>query len=327
MITVLMPTYNCANYLFIAIKSILNQTFRDFEFLIIDDGSTDNSLQIINGFNDSRIRVLSIPHVGKPEALNLGLNNSLYTVIVNMDADDVAHPSLLEYQWKYYQKLTPHHWLGCNYVVFNDKNGKFLYTVRNPRMHLKIKSGLALHGYISHAGSIVNKNILIELGGYQNLPAIEDYEFWLRGKDFFTYENNPEVLLFVRLRNNSLSRNNYRNNKILHYHIQAPYYTGRLISSFGIENALQETSIRGWREYFYGSRKKARSYWRKDLILLRNPKIFIAYWITFLPEYLFVRWKEARVRYRLVYWLSFFRGENTKLRKELRIMRKHLFSN
>ena len=98
-VTVLMPVYNGERYLRETMQSILSQTFLDYEFLIIDDGSTDKTLEIINTFTDPRIRVLRNPRRLKLSgALNRGLDESLGHYIARMDADDIAHPERLAQQ-------------------------------------------------------------------------------------------------------------------------------------------------------------------------------------------------------------------------------------
>ena len=174
MITVLMPTYNCAKYLSITIKSILNQTYKDFEFLIINDGSTDCTDDIVLYFNDERINYIKRSHNGKSECLNYGLEKAKFDTIIHMDSDDIAHPNLLNDQIQLYNSLGDSYWVGTNYFVFNDENKKIIYPINNPLNHNGIIKKMSLHGSISHAGSIVNKKVIIQLGGYMNLDAFED---------------------------------------------------------------------------------------------------------------------------------------------------------
>src|SRR5688572_1207623 len=93
-ITVLMPVYNAAHFLQEAMDSILSQTFTDFEFLIIDDGSTDNSLSIIQGYHDHRIKLIrNAKNLGISETLNKGIELSTCELIARMDADDISMPT------------------------------------------------------------------------------------------------------------------------------------------------------------------------------------------------------------------------------------------
>ncbi|MBA3284207.1 MAG: glycosyltransferase family 2 protein, partial [Nitrosopumilus sp.] len=99
-VTVLMPVYNASAYLHDAIQSILNQTFQDFEFLIIDDGSSDNSEIIIKGYKDKRIRFIkNEQNIGISATLNKGIELASCELIARMDADDVSYPKRLEKQY------------------------------------------------------------------------------------------------------------------------------------------------------------------------------------------------------------------------------------
>jgi glycosyltransferase involved in cell wall biosynthesis len=100
MISVIMASYNASEFIGLAIKSILEQTFSEFELIIVDDGSTDNSLEIITGYaeQDSRIRVIHAAHGGASQARNIGIEAAQYPWIAIMDADDIALPDRLEKQ-------------------------------------------------------------------------------------------------------------------------------------------------------------------------------------------------------------------------------------
>jgi glycosyltransferase involved in cell wall biosynthesis len=94
MISVLLPTYNSASIISHSIRSILNQTFREYELLILDDGSTDDTESIVSQFIDDRIRYIKLPHRGLSETLNRGLGQAKYELIARMDAGDISINSL-----------------------------------------------------------------------------------------------------------------------------------------------------------------------------------------------------------------------------------------
>ncbi len=98
MVSVLLPTYNAAEFLNYSIKSILNQTYKDYELLIIDDGSTDNTTEVVSNFADDRINYVKKSHSGLASSLNYGLKIAKYDWVARMDADDIAHPERLENQ-------------------------------------------------------------------------------------------------------------------------------------------------------------------------------------------------------------------------------------
>ena len=107
LITVLMPVFNAEKFLNIAINSVLDQTFSSFEFLIIDDGSTDNSVQIIRSYSDDRIRLIqNKTNEGISASLNKGVLLSTTELIARMDADDICYPERLEKQYNFFLNNT-----------------------------------------------------------------------------------------------------------------------------------------------------------------------------------------------------------------------------
>src|SRR3712207_1463638 len=104
-VTVLMPVFNAEKYIRKSIESILNQTFKSFEFLIIDDGSRDNSAGIVRSYADSRIRFIqNDKNLGITATLNKGIELASCELIARMDADDFSYPQRLERQYAYFQK-------------------------------------------------------------------------------------------------------------------------------------------------------------------------------------------------------------------------------
>src|SRR5690349_16914620 len=99
-ITVLMPAYNAGRYIADAVRSVLEQRFTDFELLIIDDGSTDDTAAIVRSFADSRIRLLQQPNRGVAPALNFGLQHARAALVARFDADDLCHPGRLQQQYE-----------------------------------------------------------------------------------------------------------------------------------------------------------------------------------------------------------------------------------
>ncbi len=128
-VTVLMPVYNAEKYLKTAIESILKQTFSDFELLIINDGSTDGSEEIIRSFNDKRIRLFNNEqNLGIIKTLNKGLNLAKGEYIIRMDADDISLPDRLELQVKYMEENPGIGISGTQARIFGDTKK---FTIKN----------------------------------------------------------------------------------------------------------------------------------------------------------------------------------------------------
>ncbi len=314
MITVLLPTYNNSLHITAAVRSILGQTFKDFELLIIDDCSTDDTVSKIKEFSDERIVLFeNSQNKGLAETLNFGLKAARYGIVARMDGDDISLPDRLAKQYNFLKNNNSVHVLSSFYAVF--RNNKILYTVETNTKHEEIKKRLALHSEIMHPAVMYRRDIILERGGYKN-AFIEDYELWLRVKDSVVFHNLPEILLLKRYSDSSISGNIKRKNESV-YEYTKKYYENPS-SEFGIDDNSVNL-YRGWREYFYGSAKKARYYFIKSpAAFLKSPRAVIAFFITFLTEKTFIGFKELRLRFRLVYLAKYFSSCNRSLRKYLK---------
>ena len=160
---------------------------------------------------------------------------------------------------------------------------------------------LSLHSVICHPGVIFNKQDF-NLANRYILNTREDYDLWLRMKDRVSFYNYPEVLMFLRERKNSLSRNSYISNSRLIKNSQDKYPD--LKNDFGIEDPLRVQIIFGWREWFYGNQVISREIWKEAGISNFNFSEIMAYILSFFPQSLFIKIKEANIRLRLNYFLN-----------------------
>lgn len=298
-VTVLMTTYNCGEYISQAIKSVLNQTYKDFELLIIDDGSTDNTEQIVKKFTDERIRFIKSNHIGRISALNLGLKEARYDFISFCDADDIIHPHKIEEQLKLNKNETD--LIFTNSAFF--KNNKILYELRIQNDLNIIKRKVALHGHLG-LSVLFNRKFIIGYGGFNTeLIAFEDYDLWLRILNKSNIIIVSEVLYFQRLRNNSLSTTETMKKKHLIYEIQKPYFR-KLEEHFDITSSKGQLIIKGWREFFYGEKSLSRKYWIDAGLNHWNIKLSITFLLSYLPEKFLDYVKDKRIRLRLVYQIK-----------------------
>lgn len=301
MISVIMTTYNCASYIQEAVQSMLNQTYKNLELLIIDDGSLDNTEKEVRKFADSRIRYFKQSHLGRSASLNFGLEKAKYEMISIMDADDIAHPLRLEMQINRFSG-------NENEICFTDAayftRNKIKYTSRNELNSKDLNKVLALHGYFTNSTFMFNKNFIVKNGGYNSLINIgEDYELWLRIKDKSKFILINEVLQYVRIRKNSITQidNNVFCKAI--YNIQLPYYED-LNRFFNISLIKEQNIIKGWREWFYGSKKLSRIYWNKIKLSEWGFRMFIAYLLSFLPIDLFDKFKNQKIALKIKFFLK-----------------------
>ena len=201
-LTVLMPVYNAASYLREAIESILQQTFRDFEFLIIDDASTDESIAIIQSYNDLRIRFIrNETNMGIAATLNRGIELASCELIARMDADDVSYPARLQKQYDY-MDLNPACALlstACRIVTAAGKHVRLeRYTSRFFYYNLTFEC------WIYHP-TVMFRRAAVKDAGMYNKPYSEDYDLFWKLAQKFPMANLREILLDYRLSPTSLN--------------------------------------------------------------------------------------------------------------------------
>jgi glycosyltransferase involved in cell wall biosynthesis len=206
-VTVLMPVYNGAAYLEAAIESIRRQTHSDFEFLIVDDGSTDGSSEILQGFaaQDPRICIIYGMHEGIAAARNRGLALARGTVIVCMDHDDVAMPERIERQLAYLAEHPEVAAVGSALRLINKDGDPIAPPTKYPLLSEEIREGL-LSGYcmLGQPTVAMRREAAIAVGGYRRAfdPA-DDYDLWLRLSERYALANMPDVLVDYRWHGNN----------------------------------------------------------------------------------------------------------------------------
>ncbi|NCD69046.1 glycosyltransferase family 2 protein [Mucilaginibacter agri] len=205
-ISVLMPAYNAGLYIAEAIRSVLEQTFTDFELLIINDGSTDNTIEVVNSFADNRIRLVNQKNEGVAGALNTGLRLSKAQFIARFDADDICYPTRLEVQHDFMQARPQYHIIGSD-TDYVDKEGNHIFHFKAPVIP---KQGVDQLSYQTcpfiHSSVFYRKASILEQGGY-NIYAhtFEDHLLWLKVLKQYPGYNLPQRLIKVRLNPESVT--------------------------------------------------------------------------------------------------------------------------
>ncbi|OPJ54844.1 glycosyltransferase family 2 protein [Clostridium oryzae] len=215
-ISVIMPVYNSEKYLMQSIESILAQTIRDFEFIIIDDGSTDSSLDIIMNYKrkDDKIVVISRKNKGLVYSLNEGISISKGKYIARMDADDVSFPMRLEKQLEFLKTHENVDILGTQVNIIGDisENERLKYDkmLNIPFLDGHVREALLNYWYcFAHSSVMFRKEIFTKLKGYKDYRA-EDLDLWLRAlKTGFKIYKLNEKLVEYRIHKNS--KTNYEN--------------------------------------------------------------------------------------------------------------------
>ena len=207
LVSVVLVTSNVDRFLAEAIESILGQTFKDFEFVIADFGSTDKSKEIISGYaaRDPRIKFHEILPFGLVEARNTACCLARGRYLAMMDADDVALPNRLEWQASYMEEHAEVGLLG-GATEWIDSAGRFLRLVSFPTTDHEIRLELAGRCPFSHPAVMLRREAFVNSGGYRPVFAqAEDYDLWLRIGEQFQLANLERTILRYRIHANQLT--------------------------------------------------------------------------------------------------------------------------
>lgn len=228
LVSVVMSVYNAEKYLPEAIDSILNQSFKDFEFIIIEDCSTDNSLTILKSYadKDSRIRIIQKQEnkrmKGFIENLNIGLNEAKGKYIARMDSDDIALPHRFKKQVMFLEQNPDIFMVGSS-VNFIDENNKIIGEKKALENDAEIKNRMFNHISMYHPVLMFRNDGTAVYR--EKMFYCEDYDLYLRlmnlGKKFYNF---LEPLLNYRVLDSSLSRKDNRFNRILYVEKMRQFY-------------------------------------------------------------------------------------------------------
>ena len=280
-----MPVYNCGVYIKEAIASILNQTYQSFEFIIIDDGSTDNTFDLISSFNDSRIKCTRLEHKGITYALNYGISQSTCDLVARMDADDIANEERLLKQYNFLKQNTNVHIVGTNFDYIDEFKKKVFYK-KFPEYHKDIAFSMPIVASVLHPTILTYKKVLLDVGNYsRKYSHIEDQELFLRliSRGYKMY-NIQESLYLYRIRNDNQEKHTIqrKNTYVCGYRYLKGYYAEK-----NSKNQCYEKNLRfGLLEYYYGSIPKARKHFLECMSIspLRFKKVLRYLPFTFLGE-------------------------------------------
>lgn len=206
-VSVLMPVYNGEQFLAEAIESILGQTFADFEFLIVDDGSTDNSPTILADYasRDPRIRVVTQANAGIVAALNRGLAECRSPLVARMDADDVSLPMRLERQMAFLAARPSVAVVGTAIQLISE-TGAAGPEVHHPAAQQVIARRLRHGNCLAHPSVMMRRDVVMGVGGYREfLRHAEDYDLWTRAAERHELANLPDCLLRYRVHGGQVS--------------------------------------------------------------------------------------------------------------------------
>jgi len=208
LVSVLLPVYNGSSYLKEAIESILNQSYAGFELIIINDGSKDNSVSIIEQFDDPRIRFYSQANMGLAATLNRGIGLAKGAYLARQDQDDLSLPTRLEKQ-VHFLDTHPECGIVGSWASIYVEGSRSRLSFRHPGDNVMLQFRLLFNNPFVHSSMMIRKAVFREVGIYctdKSRQPPEDYELWSRVARKFSVANIPEVLNIYRETSSSMSR-------------------------------------------------------------------------------------------------------------------------
>lgn len=228
-ISVVLPVYNSLHFIHAAISSILQQTFPNFELILIDDGSTDGTEAIVREIaaQDPRIHLIQRENRGLIASLNEGITLAQSPLIARMDADDIALPNRLERQYAYLSNHPDTVAIGT-YVQFMDEKNQVYRKKKLPSGN-QVRDSFLWGCPIMHPTVMMRTDAVRKAGGYPSqFISAEDYALWLRLLSLGEIDNLPEILLSYRIHGNSISHVHAHQQRDSTLRAQALWLAGRL---------------------------------------------------------------------------------------------------
>ena len=196
-VSVVMSVYNGEELLRSAIDSILAQTFGDFEFIIIDDGSKDKTASIVRSYKDPRIRLISRPNKGLAASLKEGVVAATGEYVARMDGDDLSDPERFTKQVAYLDAHPEVALLGSNFIIMSEDGAKVGQT-RLFTHPSDVKVALVASNQYGHGAAMVRRDTALEVGNYDTEVGVEDYDLWTRLSHVAAVANLPDALYRYR---------------------------------------------------------------------------------------------------------------------------------
>ena len=218
LVSVVMPAYNAEKFAVKSIQSVLNQTFKNFELIIVDDASSDKTPQIIKEIQriDPRIRIITNKtNLLIAKSLNIGIKSARAKFIARMDIDDIAHPDRLALQYELLKKNPKIAIVGANMTIIDDKDNEI--TKREyPTSSKALKKLMFRYSPFGHPVIMIRKSIFNEFGGYkENIFPCEDIHLWFQIGSKYEFASIAKPLLKYRIKLASSSHRNLKELELL----------------------------------------------------------------------------------------------------------------
>jgi glycosyltransferase involved in cell wall biosynthesis len=227
-ISVILPVFNARHTVGEAIESILRQTFSDFELIVVDDASTDNSAQIIQSYDDPRIVYLrNDVNLHVAETLNRGMSNSRGKYVARMDSDDISLPNRFAKQYEFLESHPEISICGTFAEIFGERTGRITLPIEPD----ELRCALIFDSCFAHPTVMFRRADFEKYNlTYNHLRYSEDFDLWQRAIGPLNGANIPEILLKYRVASTSVLRTSIRKEQLVQYR----ELDARTLSAFGV---------------------------------------------------------------------------------------------
>lgn len=265
-ISVIMPVYNTAKFVYQSVMSIISQTMEDFELIIINDNSTDDSLEVISNIEDSRIKVLSNRNrIGQENSINKGLKFARGKFIAIHDSDDISRPNRLLFQYKFLNSHNDIHLLGTQFDIIDSNSVRITTGPYKSETHIGNLWTMCLMSDFAHTSVMIRAKTLKFLGGYNpQFSPPSDYELWSRVVRKYKTANLRENLVSYRFHESSLSNRRKLELVRMHKIIQKSHI------EYFLRNRLSNVRLDSILNFRYGMKESNISDIRSSYFNLRN---------------------------------------------------------
>ena len=239
-VSVLMTVFNHQNYVKNSVKSILSQNFKRFEFILIDNGSTDNSTKIIKSFKDKRVKKIYLKNnIGRTKCLNYGLKHCRGKYIAVLDSDDVAKKNRINIQYKALENDSNLWLIGSNYNLINTSNKKIGQSNIDQNLNNRPRK-IIFKNLIAHSTVMFRKKLLKKIGLYpKEFQYAQDYAFYLKTIKNFKIKILKEKLINLRVpHKNSETLRLYKTNIINLEEIRLLIWSLKNLKTNGLEKIM-----------------------------------------------------------------------------------------
>jgi len=278
LVSVLIPTYNGERFINFSLRSILNQTHKELQILIIDDGSTDYTLENVSSIKDSRIELHTKAHTGLADSLNYGLSKVTAELIVRADQDDISLPNRIEEQYEFINANPKYGIVGTNFFSVDIKD-EVIQKVQYPRFHKHIVDQLPRKCCMSHGSILIRKDLMLAIGGYDSdLIAAEDWDLFLRLIGKTKFYNLQKYFVHKKLHNTNMSSTEEATR--ISEQVMLRYSNTIITESNDILRKSKAYFDIGYHYYYKGDFKKADEHFGKAIVNNKTNLQFLRYYLS-----------------------------------------------